>query len=59
MLRLPVCYYYNCMYVEFEKSYGDRPSHYHILRAIGGGVKMGRANHERADPNCRSHLKGA
>ena len=29
------------------------------LRAIGGGVKIVRANHERADPNCRSHLKGA
>ena len=28
-------------------------------RAIGGGVKIVRANHERADPNCRSHLKGA
>ena len=58
MLRLPVCYY-NCMYLNLKKVMETALASTISLRAIGGGVKIVRANHERADPNCRSHLKGA
>ena len=51
MLRLPVCYY-NCMYLNLKKVMETALASTISLRAIGGGVKIGRANHERADPNC-------